>query len=102
MRKILFILLGLFIVFICLLAIKVYDITQTPVPTTLEKPVTVDSLIEHLLYEDEHRSHRTTWTASMDDLVRIGEPTVLKLIEAIETAHDRALSMNYGNVQRSE
>jgi HEAT repeat protein len=38
----------------------------------------------------------------MGALVKIGEPAVPELIDAIETAHDRAASMNYGNVQRSE
>lgn len=102
MRKALFAILGLITVAVCIVAIKFYDIIQTPVPALLEKPESIDSLIDTLLYEAERSGHRIMWTYSMDALVRIGQPAVPKLIEAIETAHDRAAAMNYSSVQRSE
>jgi hypothetical protein len=103
MRKALCIFSGIVMLLACMIAIKVYTIIQTPVPEITENVASVDSLVDTLLYEAEQNPGIVvTWTYSMKALVKIGEPAVTKLIDAIETAHDKAVAMHHGNLQPTE
>jgi hypothetical protein len=103
MRKVMYIFSGIVMLLACMIAINAYIIIHTPVPEITENVASVDSLIDTLLYEAEHSPGTVvTWTYSMKAIVKIGEPAVPKLIDAIETAHDRAVVMNDGNLQTTE
>jgi hypothetical protein len=101
-RKVLYIVLGLITLLVCIVTVKVYRLIQTPEQVWTEKPETIESLIDQLLLEDNGSCTGIYRTRAMNSLVEIGEPVVPELIEAIETAYNRAAALTSGQERRSE
>lgn len=93
MRKIPFILCVLVTASVLLFGLKVFAVLYESMhesKNTFTKHEDIPTLINNLMSEGNMNVLKVYWTQSMDKLAEIGEPIVPYLIEAIETAHDRA------------
>jgi len=105
MHKVLFIGFGLITVIVVLLALKFFAIVYTPLPKVERiryKKTDLAQRIDKLMWEENGSGAKIYWTASMEQLVKSGEPVVSDLIAAIETAHNKAASRTYPGRQPSE
>jgi hypothetical protein len=104
-RKIPFILFGLLTVAILLFALKFFAFLFDSMPKVEQqryKKTDVAQLIDNLMWEDNGSLAKIYWIDSMDRLVKMGEAVVPDLINAIETAHDKATTGTYQSEQPSE
>jgi hypothetical protein len=98
MRKIPFILFGLIAVAVILVALKVFATLFTFMPRAekkVDRKTEIARLLDDLMLEENGNAARMYWTTSMGKLAKMGEPIVPDLIEAIETAGQRAESVEY-------
>ena len=80
-----------------------YKVAKTPVPKTENLRSRILVLIEEMIEASSSNLLREYWNDSMEELVEIGEPSVPKLIEVLETAEGRSrASYVLGDIKPSE